>query len=46
MDYQFYFPFRLDSTLTEQTFGLTATPLEVGLRETAEDADRIAARTM
>jgi nucleoside-diphosphate-sugar epimerase len=46
MDYQFYFPFRLDSTLTEQTFGLTATPLEVGLRETAEDAARIAARTM
>jgi nucleoside-diphosphate-sugar epimerase len=46
MDYQFYFPFRLDSTLTEQTFGLTATPLEVGLRETAEDAERIAARTM
>jgi nucleoside-diphosphate-sugar epimerase len=46
MDYQFYFPFRLDSTLTEQTFGLTATALEVGLRETAEDADRIAARTM
>jgi nucleoside-diphosphate-sugar epimerase len=46
MDYQFYFPFRLDSTLTEQTFGLTATPIEVGLRETAEDAERIAARTM
>ena len=46
MDYQFYFPFRLDSTRTAQTFGLTATPLEVGLRETAEDAERIAARTM
>jgi nucleoside-diphosphate-sugar epimerase len=46
MDYQFYFPFRLDSSLTAQTFGLTATPIEVGLRETAEDADRIAARTM
>jgi nucleoside-diphosphate-sugar epimerase len=46
MDYQFYFPFRLDSTLTAQTFGLTATPIEVGLRETAEDADRIATRTM
>jgi nucleoside-diphosphate-sugar epimerase len=46
MDYQFYFPFRLDSSLTAQTFGLTATPIEVGLRETAEDAERIAARTM
>jgi nucleoside-diphosphate-sugar epimerase len=46
MDYQFYFPFRLDSGLTAQTFGLTATPIEVGLRETAEDAERIAARTM
>jgi nucleoside-diphosphate-sugar epimerase len=46
MDYQFYFPFRLDSTLTAQTFGLTPTPLEVGLRETAEDAERIAKRKM
>lgn len=46
MDYQFYFPFRLDSTLTAQTFGLTPTPIEVGLRETAEDAERIATRTM
>jgi nucleoside-diphosphate-sugar epimerase len=46
MDYQFYFPFRLDSTLTAQTFGLTPTPIEVGLRETAEDAERIANRTM
>ena len=46
MDYQFYFPFHLDSTLTEQTFGLTPTPVEVGLRETAEDAKRIAARAM
>jgi nucleoside-diphosphate-sugar epimerase len=46
MDYQFYFPFHLDSTLTAQTFGLTATPLEVALRETAADAARIAARTM
>jgi nucleoside-diphosphate-sugar epimerase len=46
MDYQFYFPFRLDSALTARTFGLTATPLEVGLRETAADAARIATRTM
>lgn len=46
MDYQFYFPFRLDSTLTARTFGLTATPIEVSLRETAEDAERISKRTM
>jgi nucleoside-diphosphate-sugar epimerase len=46
MDYQFYFPFHLDSTLTEQTFGLTPTPFEVGLRETAEDTQRIATRSM
>ena len=46
MDYQFYFPFHLDSTLTEQTFGLTPTPIEVGLRETADDSERIAARSM
>jgi hypothetical protein len=46
MDYQFYFPFHLDSTLTEQTFDLTATPLEVALRETAADAERIASRAM
>jgi nucleoside-diphosphate-sugar epimerase len=46
MDYQFYFPFHLDSALTAQTFGLTPTPIEVGLRETAEDAERIATRGM
>jgi nucleoside-diphosphate-sugar epimerase len=46
MDYQFYFPFHLDSTLTEQTFDLTATPVEVALRETAADAERIATRAM
>jgi nucleoside-diphosphate-sugar epimerase len=46
MDYQFYYPFHLDSSLTEQTFGLAPTPLEVGLRETADDAVRIAARRM
>jgi nucleoside-diphosphate-sugar epimerase len=46
MDYQFYFPFHLDSTLTEQTFGLTPTPIEVGLRETADDAQHIATRSM
>ena len=46
MDYQFYFPFVLDSTLTEQTFGLTATDIEVGIRETVADAEAIAARKM
>jgi nucleoside-diphosphate-sugar epimerase len=46
MDYQFYAPFHLDSSLTERTFGLSPTPIEVGLRETADDADAIAARKM
>ncbi|WP_328464871.1 NAD-dependent epimerase/dehydratase family protein [Actinoplanes sp. NBC_00393] len=46
MDYQFYFPFVLDSSLTERTFGLTATDIEVGIRETVEDAEAIAARKM
>jgi nucleoside-diphosphate-sugar epimerase len=46
MDYQFYGPFHLDSSLTERTFGLTPTPLEVGIQETADDAQAIAARTM
>ncbi|MEV0896457.1 NAD-dependent epimerase/dehydratase family protein [Actinoplanes sp. NPDC049802] len=46
MDYQFYAPFILDSSLTERTFGLTAAPIEVALRETASDAEAIAARRM
>lgn len=46
MDYQFYFPFVLDSSLTERTFGLQPTPIEVGIRETADDAETIAARSM
>ncbi|MGX6602905.1 NAD-dependent epimerase/dehydratase family protein [Micromonosporaceae bacterium Da 78-11] len=46
MDYQFYAPFHLDSALTERTFGLKPTDTEVGIRETAADADAIAARTM
>ncbi|MBM2619108.1 NAD(P)H-binding protein [Actinoplanes sp. LDG1-06] len=46
MDYQFYRPFHMDSSLTERTFGLQPTPIEVGIRETAEDAKAIAARTM
>ena len=35
MDYQFYGPFVLDSTETEQTFGLRATDLDVALKEEA-----------
>jgi nucleoside-diphosphate-sugar epimerase len=46
MDYQFYRPFHLDSSLTERTFGLAPTSLDVGIRETAEDAEAIAARKM
>ncbi|MFF5080299.1 NAD-dependent epimerase/dehydratase family protein [Actinoplanes sp. NPDC000266] len=46
MDYQFYAPFHLDSSLTERTFGLTATPLDIGIQETADDARSIASRTM
>ncbi|HWS37524.1 MAG TPA: NAD-dependent epimerase/dehydratase family protein [Actinoplanes sp.] len=46
MDYQFYAPFILDSSLTERTFGLAPTALEIPLRETAADATATAARTM
>jgi nucleoside-diphosphate-sugar epimerase len=46
MDYQFYRPFHLDSSITEQTFGLTPTDLSVGIRETAEAAEMTAARRM
>lgn len=46
MDYQFYAPFILDSTLTERTFGLRATDLDVSLREVAADVRSTLARTM
>ena len=46
MDYQFYAPFRLDTSLTTRTFGLTATPLDTGLREVAANAEVTASRTM
>jgi nucleoside-diphosphate-sugar epimerase len=46
MDYQFYRPFQLNSTLTEQTFGLAPSGIEVGIRETVDDAQAIAARRM
>jgi hypothetical protein len=46
MDYQFYAPFHLDSSLTERTFGLKPTDLDVGIRETIADAASIQTRTM
>ena len=46
MDYQFYRPFHLDSSLTERTFGLAPTDLEVAIRETAAEAEATAARRM
>jgi nucleoside-diphosphate-sugar epimerase len=46
MDYQFYAPFHLDSSLTERTFGLAPTDLDVAIRETVQDAQAIAARRM
>ena len=46
MDYQFYAPFHLDSTLTENTFGLKPTDLDVPLRETAAEATATLARRM
>jgi len=44
MDYQFYRPFHLDSSLTERTFGLAPSDIEVGIREVAEDAATAARR--
>ena len=38
MRYQFDAPFVLDSTLTEKTFGLAPTPLDVPLRELAAES--------
>ncbi|HWH01725.1 MAG TPA: NAD-dependent epimerase/dehydratase family protein [Pilimelia sp.] len=46
MDYQFYAPFVLDSSAVTRTFGLTATDLDVALREVAEAAARTAARRL
>ena len=46
MDYQFYAPFHLDSKLTEETFGLAPTPLEVPLRETAAEIEATMSRRM
>ncbi|GAA4597078.1 nucleoside-diphosphate-sugar epimerase [Actinoplanes octamycinicus] len=46
MDYQFYAPFHMDSSLTERTFGLAPTDLEVALRETAAASEATAARRM
>jgi len=46
MDYQFYAPFVLDSSLTERTFGLRATDLDVSLREVATAARATMNRAM
>jgi nucleoside-diphosphate-sugar epimerase len=46
MDYQFYAPFVMDSSLTERTFGLTPTALDVSMAEVAESAKTTMARTM
>lgn len=46
MDYQFYAPFVLDSSAVTRTFGLTASDLDVALREVARGAEATAARRM
>ena len=46
MDYQFYAPFHMDSALTERTFGLKATDLDVSLAEVAAAAKATLARSM
>jgi len=46
MDYQWYRPFVLDSTLTQNTFGLTPTELDQGIKDLIPVADATAARRM
>jgi nucleoside-diphosphate-sugar epimerase len=46
MDYQFYAPFHLDSTRTEDTFGLKPSNLDVPLHEIATAVDATLARRM
>ena len=46
MDYQFYAPFHLDSTHTENVFGLKPTAIDVPLREIAISVDATLARRM
>jgi nucleoside-diphosphate-sugar epimerase len=46
MDYQFYAPFHLDSTRTEDTFGLKPSSLDVPLSEIATSVDATLARRM
>jgi len=46
MDYQWYRPFVLDSTLTQNTFGLTPTELGQGIKDLIPVADATAARRM
>lgn len=44
MDYQWYRPFVLDSTLTQNTFGLTPTELDQGIEDLIPVAEATAAR--
>jgi len=46
MDYQWYRPFVLDSTLTQNTFGLTPTELDQGIKDLIPVAEATAARRM
>ena len=46
MDYQFYRPFVLDTSLTTRTFGLHATALDAAMHEVADAAAATAARSM
>jgi nucleoside-diphosphate-sugar epimerase len=46
MDYQWYRPFVLDSTLTQATFGLAPTDLDQGILDIIPAADATAARRM
>ena len=46
MDYQWYRPFVLDSTLTQNTFGLTPTELDHGIKDLISVAEATAARRM
>jgi hypothetical protein len=46
MDYQFYAPFVLDSTLTQTTFGLAPTDIGQAIQETVQEAEATAARRM
>jgi nucleoside-diphosphate-sugar epimerase len=46
MDYQWYRPFVLDTTLTQATFGLTPTDVEQGIKDLIPAVEATAARRM